>query len=55
MSNQGDQKIREKIVKILEKLAKTVTKQKYLHYIKAQFKSPKHLHQTTFEPLKYLQ
>jgi hypothetical protein len=70
MSNQGDQKIREKFAKFLEKFAKILekvakilekssqnshqTKKSQNIYIQAQFKSP-NLHQTTFKPLKYIQ
>jgi len=43
-----------KITKNLEIVAKTVAKPKKCQniYTKAQFESPKHLHQITFEPLK---
>jgi hypothetical protein len=44
------------MTEIMKKLAKTVTQLKCLNiYIKAQFKSPKYFHQTTFETLKYPQ
>jgi hypothetical protein len=46
----------EKNHPIIEKIAQTVSKQKKPPiYIKAHFESPKHLHQFTFETLKYLQ
>ncbi len=38
----------EKNAQLQEKVAKTVAKEKNI-YIKAQFESPKQLHQTTFE------
>jgi hypothetical protein len=47
---QGDQKVRKKIHPIFQKVAQKVSKSK-----KAQFESPKHLHQTIIETLKYLQ
>jgi hypothetical protein len=49
----GDKK---KIAQFLEKVAKQLPSQempKYLH--QRQILSPKHLHRTTFETLKYLQ
>jgi hypothetical protein len=43
----------KKIDPIIQKVAKTPSKQKSQNiYIEAQFESPKHLHQTTFETLK---
>jgi hypothetical protein len=53
---QGDQKIRKNrqfFQKIAQKVAKSKKVQKI--YNKAQFESPKHLQQTIFETLKYLQ
>jgi hypothetical protein len=55
---QGDQKIRrKKICQIFQRIAQKATNSKkgQIIYNKAQFESPKHLHQTTFETLKYLQ
>jgi hypothetical protein len=47
--------IRKK-AKILEKVAKTVSKQKCQNiYTKAQFEGPKHLQQTPRETSKYVQ
>jgi hypothetical protein len=42
---------------IFQKVAQTVSKPRKGQniYNKAQFESPKHLHETTFENLKYLQ
>jgi hypothetical protein len=47
----------EKNCQIFQRIAQKVTKSKKGQniYNKAQFGSPKHLHQTTFETLKYLQ
>jgi hypothetical protein len=47
----------EKNRPIFQKEAQNVSKSKRGQngYNKAQFESPKHLHQTTFETLKYLQ
>jgi hypothetical protein len=52
-----DLKVGGKSAQNLENVAQTVAKAKKYQkiYIKAQFESPKHVHQTTFEPLKYLQ
>jgi hypothetical protein len=46
-----------KIAQIFEKVAKTVAQLKRCEnvYIKAQFESPKQLHQTPSELVKYLQ
>jgi hypothetical protein len=44
---KGDRMIGGEIAKILEKVAKTVAKTK-----KAQFESPKHLHQNPYKLLK---
>ncbi len=54
---QGDRMIGGEIAKILEKVAKTVAKTKKCQNIfnKAQFESPKHLHQDPSKPLKYTQ
>jgi hypothetical protein len=53
---QGDQKIRKKIAKFFKKSPKSCQVKKGQNiYNKALFESPKHLHQTTFETLKYLQ
>ena len=54
---QGDQMIRKKICQIFKRIAQKVAKSKKGQniYNKAQFESPKHLHQTTFKTLKYLQ
>jgi hypothetical protein len=54
VSKQGDQKIWKKISPIFQKAAQTVSKPKKAK-LRAQFESPKHLHQSTFETLKYLQ
>jgi len=53
---QGDQKIR-KNCQIFQKIAQKVAKSKKAKniYNKAQFESPKHLQQTTFETLKVAQ
>jgi hypothetical protein len=55
-NSQGDQKIR-KIHQIFQKITQKVAKSKKNQnmYNKAQFESPKHVRQTTFETLKYLQ
>jgi hypothetical protein len=47
----------EKNCQIFQRIAQKVTKSKKGQniYNKAQFENPKHLHQTTFETLKYLQ
>jgi hypothetical protein len=53
---QGDHKIRKKIAKFFKKAQKVAKSKKGQNiYNKAQFERPKHLHQTTFETLKYLQ
>jgi hypothetical protein len=53
---QSDQTLEKNLPKIWKKVAKTITKPKKQNtYIKALFESPKHLHQTTFETLKYPQ
>jgi hypothetical protein len=44
----------EKNHPIFQKVAQTVQKDQNI-YNKVQFESPKHVHQTTFETLKYLQ
>ncbi len=53
---QGDQKIR-KNHQIFQRIAQKVAKSKKGQNVnnKAQFKGPKHLHQTTFKTLEYLQ
>jgi hypothetical protein len=48
---QGDQKIRKKVCQIFQRIAPKVAKSKRPKYLQ----TPKHLHQTTFETLKYLQ
>jgi hypothetical protein len=54
-ADQGDQKVR-KNCPIFRKVAQKSPSQKRQNiYNKAQFESPKHLHQTTFETLKFLQ
>ncbi len=55
--NQGDQKIRKKMRQIYQIIAQKVAKSKKGQniYNKAQFESPKHLHQTIFKTLKYQQ
>jgi hypothetical protein len=47
----------EKSYQIFQRIAQKVAKSKKGHniYNKAQFENPKHLHQTTFKTLKYLQ
>ena len=54
---QCDQTIRKKDCQIFQRIAQKVAKSKKGQniYNKAQFENPKHLHQTTFETLKYLQ
>jgi hypothetical protein len=53
---QGDQKYTKKICQIKKNNPKSCqVKKGYNIYSKAQVESPKHLQQTTFETLKYLQ
>jgi hypothetical protein len=54
---QGDQKIGEKICPNLEKISQNSCQAKNCQHIniKAQFESQRHLHQPTFEPLKFLE
>ncbi len=54
---QSDQMMRKKIRQIFQRIAQKVAKSKKGKniYKKAQFENPKHLHQTTFKTLKYLQ
>jgi hypothetical protein len=56
-AQQGDQMIRKTICQIFQRIAHKVAKSRKGQniYNKAQFGSPKHPHQTTFETLKYLQ
>jgi len=51
---QGDQKIRKKSPNFSKSPSCQVKKGQNI-YNKAQFESPKHLHHTAFETLKYLQ
>jgi hypothetical protein len=56
LPHQGDQKISKKIAKFFKNSPKSFQVKKGQNiYHKAQFESPKHLQQTTFETLKYLQ
>jgi hypothetical protein len=53
---QGDQKTRKKSPNFSKNIPKSCKVKKGQNiYNKAQFESPKHLHQTAFETLKYLQ
>jgi len=55
-SKQGDQKIIKKLPNFSKNSLKSCQVKKGQNiYNKAQLKNPKHLHQTTFETLKYLQ
>ncbi len=54
--DQGDQKVRKKSPNFSKSRPKSLQVNKGQNiYNKAQFESPKHLHQTTFETLKFLQ
>ncbi len=54
---QSDQTIRKKDRQIFQRIAQKVAKSKKGQniYNKAQFENPKHLHQTPFKTIKYLQ
>jgi hypothetical protein len=54
---QGDQMIRKKICQIFKRIAQKVAKSKkgQIIYNEAQFENRIHLHETTFDTLKYLQ
>jgi hypothetical protein len=53
---QGDQMICEKIAHLKKSSPNSLEAKKYRNiYNKTHLESPKHLHQTLFEPLKYLQ
>jgi hypothetical protein len=55
--HQGDRRFGKKIAQFFKKVAQTVSKPRPKGqniFNKSQFESPKHLHQTTFETLKYL-
>ncbi len=54
---QSDQMIRKKICQIFKRIAQKVAKSKKAKniYNRAHFENQKHLHQTTFKTLKYLQ
>jgi hypothetical protein len=55
-NTQGDQKIRKKLPNFSKNSPKSdLVKKGQNIYNKAQFESPKHLHQATFKTLEYLQ
>jgi hypothetical protein len=54
LRSQSEQKIRKKIANFLKNIPKSSQVKKNI-YNKAQFENPKHLQQTTFKILKYLQ